>query len=131
MYDYAARVVKVIDGDTFIANVDVGFYMYSHQHLRLLNYEAPEIRGAERKLGLLAKAKLEEHLPVAMEIRIRTEKSDSFGRWLAEVMWESENCTLSEYLIKLGYGVLRRKGEDRVPFNIDLPYPFPQSLRVP
>lgn len=129
MYEYVARIVQVIDGDTFIANVDVGFHMYSHQHLRLLNFEAPEIRGLERKIGLLAKAKLEELLPVGLETRIRTEKSDSFGRWLAEVVWE--NGTLSEYLIKLGYGVLRRKGEDRVPFNVDLPYPLLQSLEAP
>ena len=127
MYDYTARIVQVIDGDTFIANVDVGFHMYSHQHLRLLNFEAPEIRGPERKIGLLAKAKLEELLPVGFETRIRTEKSDSFGRWLAEVVWEN-NSTLSEYLIKLGYGVLRKKGEDRTPFNLDTPYPLVQSI---
>jgi endonuclease YncB( thermonuclease family) len=99
MYDYVARIVHVIDGDTFVANVDVGFYMYSHQHLRLLNYEAPEIRGAERAIGLLAKTKLEEILPVGLEIKIRNEKADSFGKWLAEVPWEGG--TLSEHLMKL------------------------------
>ena len=73
-------------------------------------------------MAYIAKAKLEELLPVDLEIRIRTQKADSFGRWLAEVIWE--NDTLSEHLIKLGYGVFRKKGQDRMPFNLSESYPF-------
>lgn len=123
MYEYKARVAKIIDGDTLVAVVDLGFYAYVHQHFRLLNYEAPEIRGPESPLGVIAKAKLEELLPIDTEILIRTEKADSFGRWLAEVPWEGG--TLSEYLIKLGYGVPREKYEDRVPFDLTHAYPAP------
>lgn len=126
MYEYKARVIKIIDGDTLIAVVDVGFYTYVHQHFRLLNYEAPEVRGPERPFGLIAKAKLEELLPVETVISIRTEKADDFGRWLAEVPWD-QGGTLSEYLIKLGYGVSRGKNEHRAPFDLTRPYPSPQT----
>ena len=122
MYEYKARVEKVIDGDTFIAVVDLGFYTYVHQHFRLLNYEAPEIRGPEKCLGVIAKAKLEDLLKVGTEIVIRTEKADGFGRWLAEV--PLKRGTLSERLIKLGYGVPRRKNEKRVPFDPTGKYPL-------
>lgn len=128
MYEYSAEIAEIVDGDPFIAVVDVGFYIYCHQNFRLLSYEAPEIRGVEKAFGAIAKAKLQEILPVGLIVRIQTEKADSFGRWLAKVIWEQG--TLSEHLIRLGYGVVREKGKDRVPFDLSQPYPLSQNLKV-
>jgi len=128
MYEYQATVVQIIDGDTFIASVDMGFYTYSHQHFRLLGYEAPETDGPEKLIGVLAKAKLEELMPVGTIVLVRVEKADSFGRWLAEVQWQGE--TLSEYLIKLGYGLYRGRNDERPTFDLTKPYPFTPNQKA-
>ena len=122
MYEYNAKIIRIVDGDGFIADVDLGFYTHCHKTFRLKNYEAPEITGPERKLGLIAKTKLEELLPPGAEVMIQTEKQDGFRRWLAEVSWEGGSLT--EYLIKHGYGLFRGKNDKRPIFDLEAPYPL-------
>lgn len=127
MYEYDATIIEVIDADTFSASVDLGFYTYCRQHFRLLDYYAPEIRGVQASLGIIGKAKLEEYLKAGNIIRIRTEKADSFGRWLADV--QHEGASLSKILSDQGYGVLRpgkKKGE-KIHFDPAQPYPLTES----
>lgn len=105
MFEYRVIITRILDGDTFDATVDLGFHTYSKQRFRLTNYSAPEIRGEEREMGLIAKQKLEEMLPVGSEWAVRSEKTEKFGRWLAEIAW-SDGQSLSSYLISLGYGLI-------------------------
>lgn len=125
MYEYKAFIIEVVDADTFVASVDLGFYTYCRQYFRLSNYYAPESNGLERPLGLIGTMKLQEYLPVGKETLIRTEKADSFGRWLADVNYDGSS--LSQILSDQGYGVLRpnkKKGE-RISFDPEQPYPNP------
>jgi endonuclease YncB( thermonuclease family) len=71
--------------------------------MRLAHYAAPEIKGPERPLGLIAKQKLEELLSVGTIVTIQSHKTEKYGRWLAEVSWNGS--TLADYLVSLGYGV--------------------------
>jgi micrococcal nuclease len=43
MYTYNAKIVKVIDGDTMDALVDLGFNMTIRIRLRAMNIDTPEI----------------------------------------------------------------------------------------
>jgi len=124
MYEYDATIIEVIDGDTFSAFVDLGFYTYCRQHFRLVDYYAPESDGSERTLGIIGKAKLEEYLKAGNTVRIRTEKADSFGRWLADV--QHEGASLSKILSDQGYGVLRpnKKKSEKIRFDPTQPYPL-------
>ena len=130
VYQYRAAVIEVIDADTFLASVDLGFYTYSRQHFRLSNYYAPESDGREGPLGLIGTTKLREYLPIGKEISIRTEKTDSFGRWLADV--DYDGISLSKILSDLGYGVLRsnKKKSDKITFDPTLPYPLIPNIET-
>ena len=92
--------------------------------MRLTHYAAPEISGVERPLGLIAKQKLEELLPVDTIVTIRSHKTDKFGRWLAEIFWDEGS--LSDFLIKQGYGLPYNnlKGEKNPSFDPKKPYPL-------
>ncbi len=125
MFEYQANITRILDGDTFDATVDLGFHTYSKQRFRLLNYSAPEIRGEEREMGLVAKQKLEEMLPVGSECRIKSEKTEKFGRWLAEIAW-SDGQSLSGHLISLGYGLIWDGKGKRPRFD-----PTAYPLRLP
>ena len=84
MYQYNATLVRVVDGDTAVFAVDLGFYMTATISFRLLGIDTPEVRGTTRAEGLLAKAELERLCGLG-PLRIETSKADKYGRWLASI----------------------------------------------
>jgi endonuclease YncB( thermonuclease family) len=112
-----ARVVRVIDGDTLVLIIDLGFRMYAEQMVRLLEINTPELRSgppAERERGAAAReftlAWLQDHAghgPADWPLSIRTEKGDSFGRWLAYVECGAGH-RLHEALLAAGLAVAYR-----------------------
>ena len=87
LWHYRAIVKRVIDGDTLDVMIDQGFRNYREERLRVLGIDTPELsRGNDesKALGLRAKNRVEELCGDA-EVIIRTEKGDSFGRWLATI----------------------------------------------
>lgn len=42
MYEYKAKLVKVIDGDTIDLNVDLGFYIFIQMRFRMAGINTPE-----------------------------------------------------------------------------------------
>lgn len=113
LYRYKAEVVRVVDGDTFEARIDVGFKIRVESSVRILGMNASERKGATKEAGEVAKDAL-TRLLAAGPIRLRTDRPDSFGRALADVWflnglgeWES----VAEFMIRHGYAVPKaRKG---------------------
>jgi micrococcal nuclease len=65
MYTYEAKVVRVVDGDTIDALIDLGFDIHKKIRIRMVGINTPESRTRdleEKKLGLAAKARLKEIL---------------------------------------------------------------------
>ena len=89
MYDYWAKITRVVDGDTFDADIDLGLRTHSTQRLRLRGIDTPEIFGlvpeAERLRGLEAAA-LVKTLIEGKVVSIKTYKLEIYGRWGADVM---------------------------------------------
>jgi micrococcal nuclease len=90
MYKYKAKVIRVIDGDTIECRVDLGFHVSCTQRFRLLDVDAPEVRGPEKGQGLIIKHKLRE-LIEGLEVEIESEKTGKFGRWLAHIRYRNLN----------------------------------------
>ena len=44
MYHYKAQLVRVIDGDTIEADIDLGFKTWTRRKVRLAGIDTPEIR---------------------------------------------------------------------------------------
>lgn len=109
MYEYKATILKIVDGDTFDASVDLGFDVSVRQTLRFSRIDAFETRlGAttnaeQKKLGLEGKAFLSNLLPVGTQVDIKTEKDDKYGRYIAEVQFNNEN--INDLMVKKGYAV--------------------------
>lgn len=82
LYTYAAKLVRVVDGDTVHLDLDLGFYQWREgQSYRLLRVNAPEMSTVE---GGAAKVALEGFL-AGKTLVAHTEKSDHFGRFLADI----------------------------------------------
>lgn len=91
MYHYNAKILNIVDGDTFDLDVDLGFNIHHYIRCRLLDIDTPEKKGSEYELGMICKEYAEKYF-LGKSITIRSYKesedihdiySDSFGRYLA------------------------------------------------
>lgn len=84
IYEYKAKLSRVVDGDTLYLFVDLGFRVTMEVEFRLNGLNTPEVVGASRTAGLAAKAELERLLSLG-SIRVVSTKSDKYGRWLCDL----------------------------------------------
>jgi len=109
MYEYFARVTRVVDGDTFTADFDLGFGILRRGvKIRLANVDTPETfrpyNSAEREHGQRAKTFVKDRIEGRdVIIRTKKDKKGKYGRLVADVVFghETDNEeTLSELLVE-------------------------------
>jgi micrococcal nuclease len=119
MYQYKAKILKVLDGDTVDIDLDLGFnIVLSNQRVRMAGIDTPESRTVDKEekiRGTLSKKKLAEKLPIGSYVTIETQKSDNnddkFGRILAIFVLE-DGTSLNQWMIDNNYAVLYQ-GENK------------------
>jgi len=86
MFEYNATVIRVVDGDTVDAMVDLGFNTWKKVRIRMVGINAPESRTRdleEKKKGLAAKERLKEILEeVDNKFKLNSQGVGKFGRCL-------------------------------------------------
>lgn len=104
LYTYEASLIRVVDADTIILDLDRGFKDHSIKTIRLSRVDAPEIRGEEKEQGKVAKQWVEETLSKSDRLTIQSQKLDAFGRSIAELWyWEGDRwINLSDELLEKG-----------------------------
>ena len=101
LFTYQVSLVKVIDGDTFAAAVNLGFGFTTVQTLRLRALDAPEIESAE---GRKAKEFVEKQFAKAgRHALVKTVRSDKYDRYLADVFIHGEY--LNQKLVEEGFAI--------------------------
>ncbi|HDZ02496.1 MAG TPA: DUF1016 family protein [Nitrospirae bacterium] len=96
LYTYRAYLDYVIDGDTVVLYVDLGFNTYSRQKLRLRGIDTPEIATPE---GKKAKTFVEEKLKKPKIITIKTYRKDKYDRYLADIFVGNKEIFLNQQLL--------------------------------
>lgn len=94
IYHYTAKLVRVIDGDSLVLDIDLGFSTYTLRHVRLIGINAPELRTRnpiEKQAGHAAKAHIEKLLTGRLTVTSR--QLDKFGRVLGVVFSELKDGT--------------------------------------
>jgi len=105
MYEYEARITNVVDGDTFDFVIDLGFGITYSSRLRLYGVDTPEVRGEEKKEGLVVKDYVESLFEIQPEVTLRTKKwQGKYGRYVAEVILKDHytHKNLGERLVFMG-----------------------------
>lgn len=106
LWTYRASLVRVVDGDTVVMRLDLGFRTSCEQSLRLVGVNAPELfSGTNREVGATAKADCErwlwehQHQDIVWPYVVQTVKDrQTFGRYLGTVYDLDGDC-LNEWLI--------------------------------
>ena len=89
MFEYNAEVLRVVDGDTLDARIDLGFNVHVNKRIRLMGIDTWESRTrdkAEKAKGLAAKARLKELLKVDKnKFKLISHGTGKFGRVLGDI----------------------------------------------
>ncbi len=86
---HSAKVTRVVDGDTYLATVELDFAITINITVRLMGVDCWELHGDEKAKGMEAKAFVETTIGGAV-ITLNPYKRDSFGRWLCDVYIKGE-----------------------------------------
>lgn len=115
MYEYAARLVDVIDGDTIDVMVDLGFEVYTGKRLRFKGVDTEEIRDKDpirrenaQKARDFVKSVLGNNRPLTIKtFKTRTGKDrKTFGRYVSEVYYVNDDgihVEIGKVLIENGF----------------------------
>ena len=118
MYEYKAIVKRVIDGDSLVLDIDLGFYIFMNEtKIRLYGLDTPEMNSDDPLLRLqavLATRYLYDNLPVGSKVKINTvlDKREKYGRLLATIITEDGfniNDGLIENKLAINYKNLTRE----------------------
>ena len=97
-----ATVVRIIDGDSIVVDIDVGLNIrLAGQPLRLLGIDAPETRGDSRPAGLAARDALAGRLDIGQTIVIMPHGRGKYGRLLVVIFEGGQN--INDWMIDSGH----------------------------
>ncbi len=86
-YLYKAKILNVVDGDTLILEIDLGFQVKKEQRVRLAQINAAEL---DKKNGKKAFYYLRDLAAKIDEILIKTNKVDIYGRFIGDIFYLNE-----------------------------------------
>jgi|TARA_B000000557_G_C20753487_1_gene434063 micrococcal nuclease len=111
MYTYKAKLMRVVDGDTVDAEIDLGFGVFMKQRIRLYGINTPESRTRdleEKERGLAAKARLTELLGKEFIVETILNKRGKFGRILGTLHVNKDDGStqnINQTLVEEGHAV--------------------------
>ena len=111
MYEYKAKLLRIVDGDTVDVLIDVGFSTFKKERVRLYGINTPECRTRnleEKKKGLAAKDRLEEIIASFGEnflIKTQIDKKGKYGRILGEIFSLDKSSNANQMLLSEGHAV--------------------------
>ena len=112
MYEYRARLVKVVDGDTVDVDIDLGFGIWmKDERVRIMGIDTPESRTrdkVEKLFGKAASARVKELLDedIILKTQIARDGEDmkgKYGRILGDFIVGDK--MLTDILVEEGYAV--------------------------
>ncbi len=102
-YKYRAEIVRVVDGDTVDAEVDLGFDVKLSARFRMQGINAPEKNTQEGKKSL---ERLAELLPVGSQVVVQTtkDKREKYGRYLGTFLVAGKS--VNQQLVDEGFAAV-------------------------
>lgn len=95
----------MIDGDTVVLDVDLGFNVSVRASFRIAGIDAPEMTKEERPAGELARTALVEILARATDgwISVESLGRDKYGRWVANLAVGADD--VARLMVESGHAV--------------------------
>lgn len=109
-YIYKIKVLRVVDGDTIDAEIDLGFDICITKRIRLHGIDAPETRTRdkqEKRRGLAAKKYLESVVERQHNVLyLESMDKGKYGRCIGVLFEEDfENTSINDEMIQEGHAL--------------------------
>lgn len=109
MYHYQCQAIRVIDGDSLVLDIDLGFHIKVRHTARLLGINCPELRGDSKEAAQNAKVRLQDLCDdVGDDLCCRTQldRTEKYGRILVELFPHKDAATsFNQLLLNEGLAV--------------------------
>ena len=120
-HGYSAKLVRVVDGDTADAMIDLGFNTWVKKRIRFYGVDTWESRTRnleEKKLGLAAKAFVKDLLENSDDgkFSIISHGTGKYGRVLGELFVKGHEMSVNDLLKENGHAY-EYFGEKKKVFN--------------
>lgn len=100
MWTYRAVLVRAVDGDTLVVDIDLGFEVTVRRRLRLAGLDCP---APFTEAGRAAREAVVAWFAGTAEVVVRTQRdrTEKYGRYLAEVL-DRDGRSLNGFLVESG-----------------------------
>lgn len=120
MYEYNAKVINVVDGDTLDLVVELGFDVRFQIRVRLNGIDTPETRTRnllEKAHGLKAKEfVINKTLGKDVFVKTSKDKKGKYGRYLADIFYKDD--------LNVGLEVVHSLVEELITFGFEKRYDY-------
>ena len=118
-YEYSAKLVRVVDGDTCDALIDLGFNTWVKKRIRFKGVDTWECRTRdldEKKKGLAAKAFTKDLLENSDEGKfvLKSYGVGKYGRVLADLFVKGNDKSINQLLLENGHAYEYEGGKKKV-----------------
>jgi micrococcal nuclease len=99
MFQYEAVIKRVVDGDTLLIDLDLGFHVRLQETVRLVGINTPETVGYDAG-GIRDPAQdfIFSHCPPGSVVVANITRKEKYGRWLAVVLYLPGSVNRDEIL---------------------------------
>jgi endonuclease YncB( thermonuclease family) len=84
LFTYKAHIERVVDGDTMIVKIDLGFNLRVREYLRFRGVNAPEMATAA---GRKAKEFIQRAFAKTPHVILTSTRTDKYGRYVADIFY--------------------------------------------
>jgi micrococcal nuclease len=109
MYEYSARAIAVVDGDTLDIEINLGLDILHRTRIRLLGIDTPELHSPVPEQREAAKAArdfvINQVMGKPLTIRTVKDRREKYGRYLAGIWIEGDAVSVNDKLIEAGLAV--------------------------
>ena len=119
MYTYNIELLRVVDGDTIDAKIDLGFDVSVKKRVRFMGVNTPESRTRdleEKARGLAAKDRVKQLLEGTDTIQLISHGVGKYGRCLGELFVKGQEESVNE-LLKINGHAYEYHGEKKKVFK--------------
>ena len=118
-YEYSAKLVRVVDGDTCDALIDLGFDTWVKKRIRFKGVDTWECRTRDKEekvKGLAAKAFTKNLLENSDDgkFALRSHGVGKYGRVLGELFVKGEEKSVNDLLLENGHAYEYEGGKKKV-----------------
>ena len=118
-HGYSCKLVRVVDGDTADAMIDLGFNVWVKNRIRFMGVDAWESRTRnleEKKKGLAAKAYVKDLLENSDDgkFSIISHGVGKYGRVLGELFVKGHEKSVNQLLLENGHAYEYEGGKKKV-----------------